>query len=82
MPRVKVYTTETCGYCTMAKSWLIENNIEYAEILLDNQEAIAQFRVDCPGQRTIPQILVDGDLIDGGYMGLMEKKEEVLTLLK
>lgn len=82
MPRVKIYSTETCGYCVMAKRWLSENQIEYAEILLDNQEAISQFRDECPGQRTVPQILIDGSLIEGGYTGLMEKREEMLTLLK
>ena len=82
MSRVKIYSTETCGYCIMAKRWLTENQIEYTEILLDNQEAISQFREECPGQRTVPQIFVLGELIEGGYDGLMKKKEEVLILLK
>lgn len=79
---VKIYTTETCGYCVMTKRWFLENQIEYTEILLDNQEAIKQFHDDCPGQRTVPQIVIDGDLIEGGYTGLMEKQEEVRSLLK
>ncbi len=82
MVRVKVYTTETCGYCVMAKDWLSTNQIEYDEIILDNQEAIIQFREECPGCTTVPQIFVLDELIDGGYDGLMEKKEEVLLLLK
>jgi len=82
MVRVKIYSTEMCGYCTRAKHWLTENNIKYTEIILDNQGAIQQFQKDCPGLRNVPQIIIDGDLIDGGYDGLMECKEEVLTLLK
>ncbi len=82
MTRVTVYSTEMCGYCTRAKHWLTENSIEYTEIVLDNQGAIKQFQEDCPGLRTVPQIIIDGDLIDGGWEGLMESKEEVLTLLK
>ena len=82
MVRVRVYSTELCNYCVQTKRWLTENNIEFEEIVLNNQQAITQFQEDCPGQRTVPQLLIDGDLITGGYFGLMENKEEILTLLK
>jgi len=78
---VKIYSTKTCGYCRLAKDWFDSNNINYDEILLDNQQAMAEFKEDCPGLKTVPQIFVLNQLIDGGYDGLMENKEEVLSLL-
>lgn len=80
--RVKIYSTEACGYCRLAKNWFESNEIEYTEILLDNKESVAEFMKECPNKKTVPQILIDQNLIEGGYKGLMENKEEVLTLLK
>ncbi len=80
--RVKIYSTETCGYCRLAKTWFESNDIDYDEVLLDNKESVVEFMKECPGLQSVPQILIDNDLIEGGYTGLMENKEEVLTLLK
>lgn len=76
-----IYSTNSCGYCVMAKAWLKENNISYTEIVLDNQEAISKFKEECPGKTTVPQILISGILI-GGYDELMEKQEYVLGILE
>ena len=35
MPKVKVYSTTTCPYCHMLKSYLKEKNIEFEDIVLD-----------------------------------------------
>ena len=78
---VLIYSTARCGYCVRAKAWFESKNISYDEIVLDNQEAIAKFKDDCPGATTVPQILVDGELI-GGYDTLMEKQEYVIGLLQ
>lgn len=78
---INMYSTESCGYCRLAKEWFNENNIEFNEILLDNKDAISKFIKECPGLKTVPQIIIDGELIDGGYKGLMENKEEILSLL-
>ena len=78
---VKIYSTKQCPYCVRAKAWCESRNIEYDEIILDNQEAIGQYRTDCPGKATVPQILVNGELI-GGHDELMEKRDYVLGKLK
>ena len=78
---VLIYSTARCGYCVRAKAWFESKNIAYDEIVLDNQEAIAKFKDDCPGATTVPQILVDRELI-GGYDTLMEKQEYVIGLLQ
>jgi len=65
-----VYSTETCPYCIRAKALLNEKDLLFEEIILDNQEAIAKFKEDCPGATTVPQILIDNVLVEGGYEGL------------
>jgi len=67
-----IYSTETCSYCKRAKDWLNEKGLLFEEIMLNSQEAIEKFRDDCPGATTIPQILIDGELVEGGYNGLIK----------
>ncbi len=62
-----VYSTETCSYCKRAKDLLNEKGLLFEEIILDNQKAIAKFKDDCPGATSVPQILINDELIEGGY---------------
>ena len=65
-----VYSTKTCGYCKRAKDLLNEKGLLFEDIILDNEEAITKFKNDCPGATSVPQILIDDKLVDGGYEGL------------
>lgn len=65
-----VYSTDTCPYCIRAKDLLNQKGLLFEEIILDNQEAIAKFKDDCPGATTVPQILINDELVEGGYEGL------------
>jgi glutaredoxin 3 len=68
---VKIYSTSTCPYCIQAKELLMKHDIIFEEILLTTQEAIQNYRKDCPDKTTVPQILIDGVLI-GGYDDLVK----------
>lgn len=37
MPKITIYSTKTCPYCNMLKSYLKSKDIEYEEVLLDEQ---------------------------------------------
>lgn len=78
---VKIYSTEWCPYCIRAKQWFENHDIDYDEIILDNQDKIEQYRMDCPGKSTVPQIFIESELI-GGHDELMEKQEYVLGKFK
>jgi len=67
-----IYSTETCGYCRRAKDWLNEKGLLFEEVMLNNQEALTKFKDDCPGATTVPQILIDDELVEGGYSGLIK----------
>lgn len=82
MPIVKIYSKVTCPYCVRAKNWFKQKNVEFEEILLDaaTPDIKQAFFKDCPGAKTVPQIIVDDNLI-GGYDNLIEKEGFVKRLL-
>lgn len=69
MPRIQMYTTKWCGYCVRAKALLDGKQLEYEEIHLDDDESFRQRLFDLTGGWTVPQILIDGNVI-GGYTEL------------
>jgi len=72
MPRVTVYSTAHCGFCSMAKTRLDQWDIPFEEIRMDNDAAMMkQFAEVTNGARTVPQIIIDGKPI-GGYSELTE----------
>ena len=72
MSRVIVYSTATCPICDRAKSMLQKWRIEYTEVAIDaSNEARREFVEATNGARTVPQIIIDGQLI-GGFSELTE----------
>ena len=72
MPRVTVYSTAHCGFCSMAKTKLDQWDIPFDEVRIDNDAAaMKQFAEVTSGARTVPQIIIDGKPI-GGFSELTE----------
>ena len=63
--RVEVYTTRVCPYCVAAKRLLNKRGIAYAEIDVSGDHDKRQWLVEQSGQRTVPQIFIDGEPIGG-----------------
>ena len=70
MPRILLYTTEWCGYCTHARSLLEARGLAYDEVSLDSDPAFRQRVYDLGRQWTVPLVLIDGEVI-GGYRELV-----------
>jgi len=62
---VKVYTTPTCPYCTMAKNFLRENGVEFIEKNVANDRAAAVEMVEKSGQMGVPVLDINGEIIVG-----------------
>ncbi|MFH0817111.1 MAG: glutaredoxin domain-containing protein [Candidatus Micrarchaeota archaeon] len=62
---VKVYSTPTCPYCHMAKSYLKENNVIFSDIDVAADQKAAKEMVEKTGQMGVPVIEVDGKFIVG-----------------
>jgi glutaredoxin 3 len=69
MERIRMYSTRWCGYCVRAKALLDSKGLSYEEILLDDDPHFRQTLFDLTGGWTVPQILIDGQVI-GGYTEL------------
>ena len=67
--RIRMYTTQWCGYCVRAKALLDGKGIAYDEIALDDDPAFRERLRELTGGWTVPQILIDGNPI-GGYTEL------------
>lgn len=75
MAKIQIYTTRWCGYCVRAKTLLDSRGISYDEVHLDDDESFRQTVFDLTGNRTVPQILIDGRPI-GGYTELWRLDRE------
>ena len=65
MVKVIVYGTEMCPWCHKAKSFMEENEIkfEYIDVGKDREAAIRM--IEKSGQRGVPVIEIDGEMIVG-----------------
>jgi len=62
---VKVYSTPTCPFCTMAKSYLKENDISYVDVDVSKDREQAMDMIRKSGQRGVPVIDFNGEIIIG-----------------
>lgn len=65
MKPVSIYTTETCGYCKLAKEFFIKNNITYQEFDVGRDLAKRQEMVEKSGQMGVPVIMVGDAMVIG-----------------
>ena len=64
MDKVKVYTSNTCPYCTMAKEYLKVRNIEFEEKNVQTDKE-ARSELMNMGYTGVPVIIIDGQEIVG-----------------
>ena len=69
--KIKLYTTDPCGFCRSAKSLLESRGVSYDEINLAKDPDGRAELVALTGQMTFPQILV-GERAIGGFRELLE----------
>jgi glutaredoxin 3 len=76
MKKIKVYSTQSCPYCTMAKDFLKEKGVEFEDIDVSEDQAAAKEMVEKSGQMGVPVIDIDGELIVGFNKPAIEKALE------
>lgn len=62
---VKIYTTNHCPYCTMAKKFFEAKGIDFAEVNVEHDQEKANEMVEKSGQMGVPVIEIDGNIIIG-----------------
>ena len=73
---IRVYSTQTCPYCHMAKDFLKENKIKFEDIDVSEDEDKANEMIEKSGQMGVPVIDIDGEIIIGF------DKEKIKKILK
>ncbi len=61
MAEVIIYSTPTCGYCTLAKDFLQEKGVAYTEVDVSVDQQKAQEMVEKTGQMGVPVIVINKD---------------------
>lgn len=65
MKSVQIYSTESCGYCKLAKEFFQKNNVEFQEFDVGKDLAKRQEMIEKSGQMGVPVIIIDKDIIVG-----------------
>lgn len=63
--KVIVYSTPTCPYCTRAKQFLKDSNIEFENIDVSANPDKAQEMVNKSGQMGVPVLDIENEIIVG-----------------
>lgn len=81
---ITIYTTQYCGFCTRAKQFLKDQKkVPFTEVRVDDRADLRKFIAEKSGQRTVPQIFINGKAI-GGYsdMAALDNRGALDPLLK
>jgi len=62
--KIVMYSLDGCGHCDVARSYFIENNVEYTELKVDRDISIDDFLDQFPEQTGFPHIVIDGKMVD------------------
>ncbi|MEK7379156.1 MAG: glutaredoxin 3 [Candidatus Binatota bacterium] len=65
MPKVVIYTTTSCPYCTRAKAFLRSKNVDFEEIDVSRDKRLQEEIIRLSGRRTVPQIFINGKSVGG-----------------
>jgi glutaredoxin 3 len=79
---VVIYTTPICAYCIRAKMLLSRKNVVYQEINVLLRPDLREWIAERSGQRTVPQIFVNGASL-GGFVDIaaLDRSGELDKLL-
>ncbi len=61
MPKISIYSTATCGYCRMLKSYLQSKDIAYEEKMADEDPNLARELYEKSGQLGVPFTIIETD---------------------
>ncbi|MBK8619949.1 MAG: NrdH-redoxin [Anaerolineales bacterium] len=64
-PKVVVFSTPTCSFCTMAKKYFRDKGIKFTDIDVSRDQAAARDMVRRSGQMGVPVIDIGGKIIVG-----------------
>jgi glutaredoxin 3 len=81
-PKVVMYRTRYCPYCSMAARLLSQLGLEFEEVDVSGDHERRRWLLSVSGQRTVPQIFINGRSI-GGFddLSALVRRGELPALL-
>lgn len=73
MQQVTIYTTPTCPFCEMAKSYFQEKGVLYEEIDVAADFTKAQEMINLSGQMAVPVVKIGNEVIVGFDRGRIDQ---------
>lgn len=70
---VKVYSTPSCPWCTVAKRYLKSKNINFDDLDVSKSREAANEMVIKSGQRGVPVIDINGNIVVGFDQATIDK---------
>jgi len=70
---VKIYSTQTCPYCEMAKEYLESHNVSYESFDVSNDEKAQEEMLKKSHQMGVPVLDIDGMIIVGFNRAQIDK---------
>lgn len=65
MNNIRVYTTNTCPWCTKVKNYLESKNVNYEEVNVGLNRVAAMEMVNKSGQMGVPVLDINGKIVVG-----------------
>jgi len=81
--RIQIYSKKNCPFCVRAKALLDRKGFPYEEIDAEGQDELRFWLAETSGQKTVPQIFVDGRPL-GGFSDIdaLDKQGKLDPLLR
>lgn len=73
MANVVIYSTPSCGYCKLAKTFFTEHNVAYTEKDVASDEAARDEMIAKTNQMGVPVILIDDAVVIGFDKGKLSQ---------
>ena len=65
LPRVILFTTPTCSFCSMTKKYFRDKGVKFKEVDVSRDAAAARDMVRRSGQMGVPVIDINGKIVVG-----------------
>lgn len=72
--KIRVYSTPNCPWCHVLKQFLNDNDIEFEDIDVSKDREVAMEMIEKSGQRGVPVIEIDSEMIVGFDKEKISKK--------
>lgn len=80
--KITIYSTATCGFCKMLKSYLNEKGITYDVKMADEDQNIARELYEKSGQLGVPFTIVENDGKEEKILGFDRPRIDAVLGLK